>query len=89
MNELVTNSLKHAFPEGREGEIVIDIRCDPSDRITLRVADDGVGADVEAVRDSETLGLRLVRTLVRQLNGELAISAEGGLAFTIVFGENG
>jgi PAS domain S-box-containing protein len=89
VNEIVTNSLKHAFPEGREGRVDISIRCDSPDRVTLRIADNGVGADVEAIEESETLGLRLVRTLVRQLGGELAITADHGLAFTIVFRENG
>lgn len=85
VNELVTNSLKHASAS----EIVIGIRRDPSHHVTLRIADNGVGADVEAIAETETLGLRLVRTLVRQLGGELAITADHGLAFTIVFGENG
>jgi PAS domain S-box-containing protein len=93
VNELVTNSLKHAFPlmrsAGGPPQIEIGIQCDPSSRVTLRVADNGAGADVEAIAQSETLGLRLVRTLVRQLNGELAIDAEHGLAFTIGFGERG
>jgi PAS domain S-box-containing protein len=85
VNELVTNSLKHAAPT----EIVIGIRCESPRRITLRIADNGVGADVDAIAKSESLGLRLVRTLVRQLNGDLSITSDRGLAFTISFAESG
>jgi two-component sensor histidine kinase len=56
--------------------------------VELRIADNGKGADLEAIARSESLGLRLVRTLVRQLNGELSIAADGGLAFTISFAES-
>jgi PAS domain S-box-containing protein len=89
-NEIVMNSLKHAFGDGGVAEpaITIGIRRDSSDRVTLRIADNGRGADVEAIAGSETLGLRLVRTLVRQLSAELSITSEGGLAFTIVFGDH-
>ena len=85
VNELVTNSLKHASATA----IDISIRRDPPDRVTLRIADNGAGADVDAIAKSETLGLRLVRTLVRQLGAEFSISSNHGLAFTIVFAENG
>ena len=84
VNELVTNSLKHASPS----EVSIALRRDEHHRVTLRIADDGKGANLDALAHSETLGLRLVRTLVRQLNGEMSIDADDGLAFTIVFAES-
>jgi PAS domain S-box-containing protein len=111
VNELVTNSLKHAFrsagvppagpppsrrrdaaaPAGEDAgapEIAISVRREPQ-RIVLRISDNGRGADVDAIAQSESLGLRLVRTLVRQLNAELSITSEHGLAFTIVMPGNG
>lgn len=89
VNEIVTNSLKHAFGSAGGATITIGIRRDPPGRITLHIADNGKGADVAAISGSETLGLRLVRSLVRQLSAELTVVNDGGVAFTIVLGENG
>ena len=84
LNELVTNSLKHAFPNGARGSIEIGVRRD-GDRVSIAVADDGRGADIDELQRSESLGLRLVKTLVRQLDATLTIAAPAGLSFTITF----
>ncbi|HEX9161224.1 MAG TPA: PAS domain S-box protein [Thermoanaerobaculia bacterium] len=86
LNELVTNSLKHAFPAERSGEIRVSVTCHDGE-VALSVSDNGVGADSERIERSETLGLRLVKTLVRQLDGKLEISAQEGLAFRVTFRE--
>jgi two-component sensor histidine kinase len=70
-NELVTNSLKFAFPLGRSGVIHVETRLLPDRELQFRVADDGVGfPDGLAIEQAASLGLRLVRMLSGQLDGE-------------------
>jgi len=90
VNELVSNSLKHAFPEGRGGEIHISLHSDDTDTITLVVGDNGVGPPEGLdVRKAESLGLQLVVSLVNQLGGSIDIDTRGGTQFTIHFRESG
>jgi two-component sensor histidine kinase len=88
LNELVSNSLKHAFPDGREGEIHIELRSDDNDKFTLMVSDNGVGLleDLD-FRNTESLGLQLVNTLVNQLEGTIELDRRDGTAFKITFSE--
>jgi len=84
INELVSNSLKHAFPDNRSGEISIRFNLNGDDRLTLTVADSGVGIPPHLdFRDTETLGLQLVNMLARQLNGQISMESTTGTAFTI------
>ncbi|EGJ48968.1 histidine kinase dimerization/phosphoacceptor domain -containing protein [Desulfocurvibacter africanus] len=85
VNELLSNSLKYAFPDGRAGAIEVSFRRD-GDRYVLRVADDGVGLppDIDPL-DTSSLGLKLVLTLVRQLKGNLDIQPAPGASFHIAF----
>src|SRR4029453_5188798 len=71
LNEIISNCLKHAFPDGREGRITIHFLQDEHAKFHLVVSDNGVGlpADFSLV-DSGSLGLRLVQILVDQLSGE-------------------
>ena len=88
INELVSNAFKHAFPEGREGEISITFKEDKSNkRYTLIVSDDGVSfpGDLD-FRETETLGIRLVNILTEQLHGTIEIDRSGGTSFKIVWG---
>jgi len=86
VNELVSNSLKHAFPNGQEGEIVV--RMDGNDRgkISLVVKDNGIGfpEDLDFQR-TETLGMQLVTDLVAQIEGKIEISKKKGTEVKIVF----
>jgi PAS domain S-box-containing protein len=85
INELVSNALKYAFPEGRAGTITVSIRQD-SGSYRLIVGDDGVGMPAHVdYRNHSSLGLQLVNTLVGQLEGTITMSAEKGTAFTIQF----
>ena len=86
LNELISNSLKHAFPEQRSGEIRIDFSLNSQGLLTLQVKDNGVGlpADFNLVR-SNSLGWRLVRALTRQLKGELQIHSDNGTRLEITF----
>jgi len=87
INELVSNSLKHAFPDGRKGEIFIAIHKQDH-TITILFKDNGVGipADLDW-RNTKSLGLRLVISLVEQLNGTIELDRSAGTAFTIVVQE--
>jgi PAS domain S-box-containing protein len=86
LNELISNCLKHAFPDHRRGEVSIILHADPSDQVTLTIRDDGIGfpADLD-FRDSTTLGLQLVTGLVEQLHGTITMTRDSGCAFTITF----
>jgi two-component sensor histidine kinase/HAMP domain-containing protein len=86
INELVTNALKYAFPDGRKGGIAIDIQTDPDRQVTLSVTDDGIGLPSQLnLEKSETLGLQLVKSLAQQLKGEIRIERTQGTAFRITF----
>jgi two-component sensor histidine kinase len=86
LNELISNCLKHAFPDRRKGEVSIVLHADPSDQVTLTIRDDGIGfpADLD-FRNSNTLGLQLVTGLVEQLQGTITMARHVGCAFTITF----
>ncbi len=83
INELVTNSLKYAFPNRKKGTIRIAFE-DLEDSYTLIVADDGVGLPPD-FPSSETMGSRLLRALTDQLEGEMKIDRENGTKFVISF----
>ena len=88
INELLSNSLKHAFPGGRRGEVRITMSRDEGDRIKLVVADNGVGIPGHLdLQNAESLGLQLVLNLVDQLRGTITLNREAGMEFTIAFRE--
>jgi two-component sensor histidine kinase len=92
INELVSNALKHAFPQTgpntgeKENEIRVELGADPDRQVTLIVGDNGIGfpQDVD-FRNTESLGMQLVTTLVNQLNGSLELDSNDGTQFTIRF----
>jgi len=86
VNELVTNSLKHAFPGGRKGEIRVVLRSNHDHQVTLTVGDNGVGLprDVDP-EDAQSLGLQLVNALVEQVGGTIDLRRDGGTEFEIRF----
>ena len=83
VNELVTNALKYAFPEGREGKITVSIQRPSGDTCRIQVSDDGVGLPkgVE-VGNTGSLGLRIVKILTRQLDGRLGFGNKKGVPHT-------
>lgn len=86
LNELVTNSIKHAFPGDASGEIFIELSRLEDSRIRLVVGDTGVGMpETQQTQASDSLGLQIVRTLVKQLNGSAKIETSGGVVFSILF----
>ena len=85
INELVTNSLKYAFPQGREGTLEIALHYKQDD-IELIVADDGVGAAAaEKRKDSTSFGSNLIGLLSKKLKGELHILSGEGYAVSVTF----
>jgi two-component sensor histidine kinase len=72
INELVSNSLKHAFPNNQAGEIWVALHSDASGILTLTVGDTGIGMPPDLdVMQVDSLGLELVRALAQQLHGDL------------------
>jgi PAS domain S-box-containing protein len=86
LNELLTNALKHAFPHGRGGVILLRLSRLEGDRARLTVRDDGIGLpegfDPEK---SQSLGMHLTRILAQQLDGTLRHRNEGGAVFEMEF----
>ncbi len=87
INELVSNSLKYAFPQEREGEISIALRPFNEDEIELTVSDDGVGISEDLdIEKTDTMGLTLVKVLAEhQLDGKIDLDRTGGTQFNIKF----
>jgi len=85
LNELLTNCLRHAFPEGRTGAIWMSFDCD-IDRCTMTVGNDGISlpAAVEPTQ-ATSMGLRLVNLLVDQLQGTLQVERDNGARFVVSF----
>lgn len=84
VNEFVTNSLKYAFPDGREGRVSLAIHLD-GDRVRARFSDDGVGQAVTAGRPaSEGLGTRIMLAVAQQLGATLDFVA-GARGTTVLF----
>ncbi|MDI9434617.1 MAG: histidine kinase dimerization/phosphoacceptor domain -containing protein [Euryarchaeota archaeon] len=87
LNELVTNSIKYAFPEGKSGEIKIEFNK-KDDEFILIVSDNGVGFPKNIdFRETDSLGLQLVNNLTSQINGKVELNVKNGTEFTIKFRE--
>lgn len=86
INELLVNSFRHAFPEGKKGQIRVSLKKGKTGDIELQVQDNGVGMEGDPLSvERKSLGLRLVTMLSEQLNAKVSYEGEGGSLFTIVF----
>jgi PAS domain S-box-containing protein len=88
INELVANSLKHAFPGTRTGQIVVTLQAAANHHLLLQVSDDGVGLpEGFDLASSSTLGLRLITNLATQLEGRWEVNPlePSGTTFKLVF----
>jgi PAS domain S-box-containing protein len=86
VNELVSNSLKYAFPEERNGVIGINLLATKDHELELIVWDDGVGLPKDLdIAAAQTVGLRLVRALAEQIRAEIEISRSNGTEFLFRF----
>jgi two-component sensor histidine kinase len=90
VNELISNSLKHAFPQGRSGVVRVTLQPTLDGRWCLQVSDDGIGLPGDfAARRTQSLGLQLVDDLAQQMQGSLHVEssagASGGSSFRVIF----
>jgi PAS domain S-box-containing protein len=82
-NEILSNSLKHAFPANRNGVIECRLSID-NEAVCIDVSDDGVGFSSETTLEQSTsLGLKLISSLVRQLQGSVEVFTDSGTHFVI------
>lgn len=85
VNELLTNSYKHAFPDGRTGSVRLDMEVEGNE-VRIDVADDGIGLPDEVARGGGGFGLNTVRNLTRQIRGRLEIERlTPGTRFLLTF----
>lgn len=86
VNELVTNCFRHAFPNRDRGTVRIDLRCRDEVGCELAVTDDGIGfPEALDFRQTKSLGMQLVCTLVDQLNATIALDRRSGTRFAVDF----
>ena len=87
INELVTNSLKYAFPNSDEGTISIAIQLIDDKRLELKYSDDGIGYPTTITfENTQSLGFQLISSLIEQLNGKVKRnSTKKGTQYTLLF----
>jgi two-component sensor histidine kinase len=84
INEIISNSLKHAFPEGKEGSISIEMYKDKQNIIHLKVSDNGIGFPKGVLpMNQDTFGFLLLYSLVEQLEAKIEVSNHKGVSFHI------
>jgi two-component sensor histidine kinase len=82
LGEALSNVFAHAFAPGTRGRVTVRVKQRPGDRVLLAVEDNGRGLDPDR---AEGLGLGIIRSLVVQPRGELALAGEGGTAVRVEF----
>ncbi len=86
IQELVSNSLNHAFPEGREGEILILMKQKKDGTTRLVIKDDGIGLPTGMdLFNKKAFGFRLLKDFVRQIDGAVQLDSSKGIQYTISF----
>ncbi len=86
INELLSNAIKYAFPDGRSGTITITMDKKEDGMHSLIVSDNGQGMPENLdFRNTKTLGLQIVISLTAQLNGTITLDSEGGTTFMLTF----
>lgn len=86
LNELISNSLKYAFPDGKKGEIIIELNKNSEGIYIISLSDNGIGFPKNIdYRNTKSLGLQLVNTLVGQIDGNIILENNTGTKYTITF----
>lgn len=80
LTEIISNSLKYAFPDNRKGIITLSVKETPKGRIALFITDNGIGCEL---MDNSSLGIRIIHTLVEQLDGTIEIKTDKGVNYLI------
>lgn len=85
INEIVSNSLKYAFPDNRDGIIFVNLKKDKQ-KVRIEAGDNGIGFPEDLdIKATQTLGLQLVDTLIEQIGGTLKLDNSKGTKFIIEF----
>ena len=85
VNEIVTNSLKHAFPNERKGEVKIDIKMD-GENYVMKISDNGIGIPGNINFDEEkSMGVQLIKMLTEQLDAKVEINRDYGTEYIMTF----
>jgi two-component sensor histidine kinase len=86
LNELLMNSIKFGFPDGKRGEIRVEFNSNGKRNVSLGVGDNGVGLPEDFDIDAPgTLGMQIINALVRQLHGSIEIDRKKGAKFVVTF----
>ena len=85
VNEILTNSLKYAFPDNKKGKISISLKA-VNENVEIEIADNGVGVPGSfSLDEAKGMGLQLINLLTQQLSGTVTVEANNGTRFKIVF----
>ncbi|MCA1994916.1 MAG: PAS domain S-box protein [Coleofasciculus sp. S288] len=88
INELVSNALKHAFPNNRTGTVRLAMNSDSDNHFTLLIEDDGVGFPATwELKTARSLGIQIVHVLVKQIKGKIDLDRNKGSKFRVSFSE--
>ncbi|MCK7529474.1 MAG: ATP-binding protein [Ignavibacteriales bacterium] len=84
--KLISNSMKYAFPQNHKGKIKVSLQTDNEENLVLTIKDNGVGMPLNfRTLNPQSLGLELVKLMVKQLNGKIAIDGTAGTTISITF----
>jgi two-component sensor histidine kinase len=88
IDEMVANSLKYAFPDGRNGEIKIELHSDDQNKYFMCVSDNGIGisADIDPEK-TDTFGMQLIKYLTKQLKATIELDKSNGTVYNLTFNE--
>ncbi|HEY9599958.1 MAG TPA: ATP-binding protein, partial [Cyanophyceae cyanobacterium] len=88
INELISNALKYAFPDGKQGTIYMALHGGEGKPYTIIIRDDGIGLPLNwESQATSTLGLQLVQILAQQLEGTLEVKGSDGAEFRLTFNQ--
>ncbi|GAB2613043.1 hypothetical protein GCM10027035_06790 [Emticicia sediminis] len=85
VNELLTNSLKYAFPNGKKGTIKLSLENIDKNNLTLKISDNGIGKSLDTKAKGTGFGTQLVDLLTRQIGGKLTQEVQEGTIISINF----
>ena len=88
IDEMVANSLKYAFPDGRNGEIKIELHSDYNNKYSMCVSDNGIGIseDIDPEK-TDTFGMQLIKYLTKQLKANIELDKSNGTTYNLTFNE--
>jgi two-component sensor histidine kinase len=84
LNELITNAIKHAFPNKENPEIFISLKKVDENYFEVLVFDNGIGSSPPHLKKSNGLGLSLIESLSDQINGKCEFKTDNGLRFKLI-----